>query len=336
MRGYTRASALGPIADFVETRGGSINRIFQRADLPVTLLNSPDQPLPLKDQFNVLSEAGREIGDPFFGAALGRLVSMEKLSAFGRWVSGAATLEGAIDRSNRGLNKYLQTGTVLEFGVLGQTARWSIEFLDSGADGRFQNELLGVSYLIDGVRHYAGRTWRPALIRSTCVGPKQAGALEKVFQAPVMHGCKVTAVEFDASLLSAVGRPRAAPETRPDSLVPPASGYREEVMALLAIALLEGPPKIDWIASKLDTSRRSLQRSLDAEGCSYSMLLDDLLKDRALTLLASTDQDVTDIALQLGYSDGPHFSRAFRRWTGTAPSRYRSAKAALGSGSEGV
>ena len=107
-------------------------------------------------------------------------------------------------------------------------------------------------------------------------------------------------------------------------------------MALLAIALLEGPPKIDWIASKLDTSRRSLQRSLDAEGCSYSMLLDDLLKDRALTLLASTDQDVTDIALQLGYSDGPHFSRAFRRWTGTAPSRYRSAKAALGAGSEGV
>ena len=104
----------------------------------------------------------------------------------------------------------------------------------------------------------------------------------------------------------------------------------------LAIALLEGPPKIDWIASKLDTSRRSLQRSLDAEGCSYSMLLDDLLKDRALTLLASTDQDVTDIALQLGYSDGPHFSRAFRRWTGTAPSRYRSAKAALGAGSEGV
>ena len=44
MRGYTRASALGPIADFVETRGGSIDRIFQRADLPVTLLNSPDQP----------------------------------------------------------------------------------------------------------------------------------------------------------------------------------------------------------------------------------------------------------------------------------------------------
>ena len=106
-------------------------------------------------------------------------------------------------------------------------------------------------------------------------------------------------------------------------------------MALLAIALLEGPPKIDWIASKLDTSRRSLQRSLDAEGCSYSILLDGLLKDRALTLLEETDETVTDIALQLGYSDGAHFSRSFRRWTGTAPSRYRHAKVALRSGSHG-
>lgn len=335
MRGYTRASALGPISDFVETRGGSITRIFQRADLPVSLLDSPDQPLPLKVQFNVLSEAGREIGDPFFGAALGRLVSMEKLSAFGRWVSCAATLEGAIDRSNRGLNRYLQTGTVLEFSILGKTARWSIEFLDPGADGRFQNELLGVSYLIDGVRHFAGSNWDPALIRSTCVGRMQASALEKVFEAPVMHGCKVTAVEFDASLLSAVGCRHSVAEASPDPIIPPASGYREEVIALLAIALLEGPPKIDWIASKLDTSRRSLQRSLDAEGCSYSILLDGLLKDRALSLLESTDETVTDIALQLGYSDGAHFSRSFRRWTGTAPSRYRHAKVALRSGSHG-
>ncbi|MEQ5869117.1 AraC family transcriptional regulator ligand-binding domain-containing protein [Sagittula sp. NFXS13] len=329
MRGYTRASALGPIADFVETRGGSITRVFQRADLPVGLLDSRDQPLPLKDQFNVLSEAGREIGEPFFGAALGRLVSMEKLSAFGIWVSCAATLEGAIDRSNRGLNRYLQTGTVLEFNVIGKTARWSIEFLDPGADGRFQNELLGVSYLIDGVRHFAGSKWSPALIRSTCVGSKQAAALEKVFQAPVLHGCKVTAVEFDASLISAVGCRHPVVETSVDYILPPVSGYREEVKTLLAIALLEGPPKIDWIASKLDTSRRSLQRSLVSEACSYSMLLDEMRKDRALTLLRSTDHNVTDIALQLGYSDGAHFTRAFRRWTGTAPLRYRNAKVAL-------
>lgn len=326
MKGYTRASALGPISDFVETRGGSIQRIFDRVDLPLALLDNPDLPLPLPEQFKVLSEAGREIGDPFFGAALGRLVRMENLSAFGAWVSSAPTLAGAIDRSHRGLNRYLQTATVLKFETSETTACWSIEFLDPGEDGRFQNELLGISYLIDGVRKYAGRTWSPTVIRSTCVGAAQAGALEKVFEAPVLHGASVSAIEFDVALLSAMGRRNVKPDFGLEPPIPPAPARQKEVAALLAIALLEGYPRIDWVASKLKTSRRSLQRSLDAEGCNFSAVLDGLLKDRATFLLDSSDRDLTDIALQLGYSDSAHFSRAFRRWTGMAPSQYRIAR----------
>lgn len=323
MRGYTRASALGPIADFVDARGGSIERIFAKADLPLALLDNPDLPLPLRDQFTILSEAGLEIGDPFFGAALGQLVSMERLSAFGAWVTGAPTLAGAIDRSHRGLNRFLQTATVLHFRVFGSTARWSIEFLDAGRDGRFQNELLGVSYLIDGVRAFAGRSWTPDLVRSTCTGPSEAAALEKVFSAPVKYGEPVSAVEFDMALLSATGRRKTDPRFEAEPAIPPDSVYREDVAALAAIALLEGHPKIDWIASKLAMSRRSLQRALECEGCSFSTVLEGLLKDRAIILLAETTRSLTDIALQLGYSDTAHFSRAFRRWTGLAPSRFR-------------
>lgn len=326
MKGYTRASALGPISDFVETRGGSIERIFSRVNLPLGLLETPDLPLPLREQFKVLSAAGREIGDPFFGAALGRLVSMEKLSAFGAWVSSAPTLASSIDRSNRGLNRFLQTATVLQLRVFETRARWSIEFLDPGEDGRFQNELLGVSYLIDGVRNYAGHTWSPIVIRSTCVGVAQAAALEKLFEAPVLHGASVSAVEFDATLLSATGGQKSDPDFSSEPPIPPTSDYREDVAALSAIAMLEGYPKIGWVASKLELNRRTLQRSLETEGCSFSAVLDGLLKDRATALVESTDRSLTDIALQLGYSDGAHFSRAFRRWTGMTPSRFRTAR----------
>lgn len=326
MKGYTRASALGPISDFVETRGGSIERIFERVNLPLALLDNPDLPLPLAEQFKVLSEAGREIGDPFFGAALGRLVSMEKLSAFGAWVTGAPTLAGSIDRSARGLNRFLQTATRLELRIIGARARWSIEFLDPGTDGRFQNELLGVSYLIDGVRFYAGHGWAPLLIRSTCTGAAQAAALEQLFEAPVQHGAPVSAVEFDATLLAAPRRRGPTPDFSTEPPIPPEPSCREDVAALTAIALLEGYPKIGWVAAKLGKNRRALQRALEAEGCSFSAVLDGLLKDRATDLLATTDRSLTEIALQLGYSDGAHFTRAFRRWTGMAPSRYRAVR----------
>lgn len=323
MKGYTRASALGPISDFVEMHGGSISRTFRNVDLPLTLLDNPDLPLPLTEQFKVLSEAGRQIGDPFFGARLGRVVSTKKLSAFGAWVSNAPTLAAAIERCQQGLNRFLQTATVLRFHASGATARWSIEFLDAGADGRFQNELLGISYLIDGVRLYAGANWRPNLIRSTCRGAAQAAALERIFEAPVQHDAPVSAVEFDIALLAATGGRRRPHDFSAEPPIPAALSRHADVTALAAIALLEGYPKLDWVAGKLDTSRRSLQRALDAEGCSFSAVLENLLEERAAFLLRATDTSLTEIALQLGYSDAAHFSRAFRRWKGTTPSRYR-------------
>ncbi|MEM8571507.1 MAG: AraC family transcriptional regulator ligand-binding domain-containing protein [Pseudomonadota bacterium] len=324
MAGYTRASALGPISDFVQARGGSIDRVFREVDLPLSLLDDPDLPLPLREQFKVLSEAGREIGDAYFGAALGRVVSMQKLSAFGAWVSGAPTLASGIDRSQRGLNRFLQTATDLEFRVIGSQARWSIRFTDPGADGRFQNELLGVSYLIDGVRHFARRAWSPTLIRSTCVGAKQAADLERIFEAPVLHDQPESSIDFDAALLVEKRSRVVRSVLEAEPPIPPPKSYRDDVAALSTIALLEGQPKIDWVAKKLDLSRRSLQRVLEAEGCSFSDVLEGLLKDRAVALLRTTELSLTEIALKLGYSDSAHFSRAFKRWTRVSPHHFRS------------
>ena len=44
--GYTRASTLGPIAEVVTAAGGSIERVFRRADLPLALLEAPDTLVP--------------------------------------------------------------------------------------------------------------------------------------------------------------------------------------------------------------------------------------------------------------------------------------------------
>ncbi|MEO9875574.1 MAG: AraC family transcriptional regulator ligand-binding domain-containing protein [Anderseniella sp.] len=328
-RGFTRASALGPIADFVERRGGNINRVFERVDMPVGILETPDLAVPLQEQFRVLRSAGREIADPFLGARLGRLVRIENLSAFGRWVSRAHTLLDAIDRSNRGLNLYLQTGTTLTLTQQHGVARWFIEFHDRGYEGRFQNELLGVSYLIDVVRCFAGRGWTPDLIRVTGTGSNQAAALENIFAAPVLAGNRVSSIEFDASLLN-VGNASCRTGTfvtnrnEPASeKIPPEHDEFEAITALVSVAMLDGYPKIDWIASKMGVTRRTLQRKISDHGTTFSRLLADQLRSRATTLLAGEDKSITQVAFQLGYADAAHFSRAFSRWTGMSPREYQ-------------
>ena len=76
------------------------------------------------------------------------------------------------------------------------------------------------------------------------------------------------------------------------------------------------------VADQLHVSGRHLIRLLAEEGLTFKQI-----RDRELLRLAQAalreDQRITDIALQLGFSDESAFAKAFRRWTGMAPARYR-------------
>lgn len=70
-------------------------------------------------------------------------------------------------------------------------------------------------------------------------------------------------------------------------------------------------------------SPRTLQRRLDDWGVSFEEMLDDYRRNQAILLLRRQELTALEIAYSLGYSDPAHFSRAFRRWTGMSPHRYR-------------
>ena len=78
------------------------------------------------------------------------------------------------------------------------------------------------------------------------------------------------------------------------------------------------------------TSVRSLQPSLTEAGTSYSQLVDELRLRTARELLGDERCALGEIAYELGYSDPAHFTRAFRRWTGSTPSAWRRAVLAGG------
>jgi AraC-like DNA-binding protein len=59
-----------------------------------------------------------------------------------------------------------------------------------------------------------------------------------------------------------------------------------------------------------------------AEGVPLHGYLTQLRLARALDELASAD-DLTNLALDLGFSSHSHFTAVFRRWFGTTPSRFR-------------
>jgi AraC-like DNA-binding protein len=75
-------------------------------------------------------------------------------------------------------------------------------------------------------------------------------------------------------------------------------------------------------------SVRTLQRRLQDECLTYARVVAQTRFDAAQRMLDDPDRKVIDVALDLGYSDPSHFTRAFGRWAGVAPREFRRLRSA--------
>ena len=88
-----------------------------------------------------------------------------------------------------------------------------------------------------------------------------------------------------------------------------------------------GRPDLALVAEIVGMSPRTLQRRLQQSGSSYSQVLQEARFDLARSLLDDPGAKIIDVAMTAGYDSQQHFTRAFRRFTGLTPTRYRRAMA---------
>lgn len=80
---------------------------------------------------------------------------------------------------------------------------------------------------------------------------------------------------------------------------------------------------IDAIADALSMSTRTLSRRLKEEGYTFRKAKDLACERQAKYYLAHTNLSLSEITFEMGYAELSSFSRAFKRWTGRSPQRYR-------------
>lgn len=87
-------------------------------------------------------------------------------------------------------------------------------------------------------------------------------------------------------------------------------------------------PELAEIAEQLHVSERTLKRRLQAEGCSFQALLDEVRQRDAQRLLSDPKLAIKQVADAVGYADPANFARAFNKWTGLSPKAWRDRLAA--------
>lgn len=325
------AFALGPTVDVIERHAGwrTVERSFRAASIPLNVIEERRVYIPYAGEAALIEYAGREIGEPNLGLHIGRAFPFKELGVYGRFVSAAPTLLGALSRALRGVRYVTNTGTfALDVGVREARVTFSsgIEG-QSGVDHIHAGTLLLV---IDLIRRFAGPQWKPLRVELDQAKGPSPDCVEALFEAPVSFACALPAVVFELELLRLPNR-QQVPVDKQLTLADlrqmvrdkPHKDVKSLVESVLQLRLLEGMTDIDGTSEILGLGPRTLQRQLHGDGTTYRDIVDAVRHERASALLSETNAKVSEIALALGYSTSAHFIRAFQRWTGATPNAYR-------------
>ncbi len=174
-----------------------------------------------------------------------------------------------------------------------------------------------------------GQPVRPLAVHLQRSRPGEAARFEAHFGCPVRFEAPEARLVFDRRTVERrlpAGEGELA--RRNDEVV---SDYLDHLAAAPSVAqqvrrvllglLPSGPPTASEVAACLATSPRSLQRHLADEGLTFRDLLQEVRCELAVGYLRQGSLSVHETARRLGFSDATAFSRAFKRWTGVAPSR---------------
>lgn len=304
------------VAPYLAKRGISSIEFFQRLDISPNIFQDPDVYLPRALCFHIANEMVAATQDRFGGAHVGHMTELRSLGMWGKSILRSADVAHACEIAAANVSM-LHQGSNVRFFTEGRTARIIYRFA-----GRHEMDpgqfVYGSLAVLRKVPLMAGE---PSAIRVHLTASRSRGddALEECLGPNIEMGCEHDMIEFDRALLD---MPLSI-QTDEASKVTEALRSAVDAAGLL-IERLSDPQqlKLRSIAKRMGMSARTLQRRLKYCGIEFEELLDETRRSEALRLIAEGGHTMTDIAYRIGYSDPAHFTRAFRRWTGAAPSRF--------------
>lgn len=323
-----RIGILLPAVAFLEAIGARADRFLLVAGIPPAALKQREALIPLHQTGRFLESAARAEGIEDLGILVGQHLSIESLGNYGEVLRGSLTLRELLHTAVALHPLYASGGRVW---LAHESDRvWLRHAHDRRfEDGRAISEQMTLMLLLQILRGVLGPAWRPLETQLPASRAPSAVEIDALAGVPIKIGAASTGIAIERSLLTRPLPPRwrtrapLDPVKRELARSAPADDFARSVQQTIGTLLLDGYPRIEHTAQAVGLSVRTLQRRLSESRASYSRLVEQERFAHAVVLLEDPTVRITEIALELGYSDVANFSHAFRRWTGAAPRQFR-------------
>lgn len=319
------------LARELEHQGHDAQALFTQAGLDFALLDSPEARYPVPQTTQLWQKAVQATGDETLGIKAIRHITPATFHAVGLSVMASETLEQAFGRMRRFVDLVTDAS---EIELSRTETDFTVELkLKEGAQPAHQSTDGFLCLLANAGKGLGDPSLVPLRVELNRPTP-QTGNLEffhRSFEAPLKFECASMRIVYAAATVRT--RLKGANALIAEHLdqasqaaierLKPASSMSRLVRNWVVDQLEHGAPSIEDAAAHMHMSTRNLQRKLADEGTSLAAIVDEIRQSEAQRRLKQSQDSLTAIALDLGFSDASAFSRACKRWFGKSPSDIR-------------
>lgn len=329
--GLIRSASLHGYAELLRSLGHEPAAFVRAAGLSARLLDDPETLIPIHAVRALLEAAARATGVPDFGLRLAARRQLSHLGPISLVLREEPTPRQALDTLCRYL-KLLSAGLFVRIEDAGCGVLVRQDLVPIAGLAVRQSMELSVGVMHRVLRELIGAPWRPQQVSFMHGAPADGSAHRAFFGVLPLFGQPFNGMVCTLADLQrlrgggdgpASGVARFARSHLEQALRCRSEGVEAACRELIVALLPGGRCTVQQVARLLGMDRRTLHRRLQAEGQTFSALLDATRTDLVLRHLQEGGQPLGEVAGLLGFAAPSGFCHWFRARFGASVSDWR-------------
>lgn len=324
-------SSARSVIHYLTEQGYDCSSIIQQSGLTQAQLNDQEARLNLKDYHKLWDLALACTSDPAIGLHVGEQSNAHLMGLVANVLVHSDTLEQGIEQYVR-LYSLVNEGIELTFDKQGAIS--VLEFHHRHPEFYCKHDMERTLVIaVQRTKQYVNDEIRMEQINIAHPEPEYIDEYQRLLGCKINFNQPLTSIEFQSKFLHF--NPKQKNPYVKSALQNYAEGIsntlfkrniEDKAKAIIMELLPHGQADIDHVAQHLHMSRQTLYRKLKKEGVVFQEMIEEIRQKQALKMIEDDHLSLSEIAFVLGFSELSAFSRAFKRWTGESPKRYRQNK----------